>query len=1219
MKKILATILAISLILGTLFTGMGAVVSAETAAATSLPVDQVGKINMVPYVETDYDAVSNFGTNVRISNLDDVSITKTGVNGSYGLEVKGTGALTTFVLKIDDGVSNLKADTVYTFEMKVKSVGAVGNLSLGLRGGHSGKWGGSWQINNGTAEITEWKTYKFEVDNACASGVSPTDDAWEGYMVQVKAPEGATVYIDDCKIYEKNDAAQTNVFEKGSFEKVTYSEGDKNAMVKYAEEDYNSVTNFGESARIINMDNISITKTGRDGSYGLEIRNDTEETKTYSFLLGFGGHTNFLKNGVTYSFECDTKSVGVIPNFRFGLRGGQKEDYGSWKRNNYTTEITDWTTYVQEINNTVESPASQTWEAIRMECKLVAGAVMYIDNIKVYDKGDATKTNIFEKDTFEISTQYASEPAGDEVSGKYTYEPRDLATYRQKGATASDGTVDWGDWDANCGIGDGDTVAITEGGYDGSYALKITGVDKAQKFALNNGINGFAADTTYVIRFKARLGSADDEVLHFSMGLMKRWSWQQNTAIAFEDYDNSVTEFTTSWTEYAATVTTASNYTGNYTYLWVGYDLLEDSVLYLDDIEVVKADTTEAVSDGKNYFAKGTFDVQSENFTATADADFKITPKYYTNWATSPSLQAGTPVEGFTAKAVVVDNAPDGNNVLMVGHDDAAYNGRIWYELAYVRPAKTYHVEFWVMPYGNLSSASIKISDNDPYNEATQTEHPPQETTIYSYTSSSLLPNVWTKVSVDYTDTTTATGVEYRWAGMNIGVSGAAGSGILVDNISIRETAVFGDEAPNLFSDASFETITAPEVEWNDCFFGSSATDYSFMNNIPKEISIFGGSLKYSADIFADINENNGDFSYNNTYVVDTANIDVARFEAKYAAAQGKSVWLSANSLASSNSALSANWQNNVTRMAAFIQNDIGDAFQGFYFDEPHLHFASNDEFITITKYMRETLKKRVFSMTKHDMFGETPSETCPVTVTAESHAYVTDIGYWNYQLAGMETRIAGFRTAASRLDGNVRKWICTLYGTKNDADTEEKTMQIFTSMLEGAKNLEGFGGIMLYSCGDTNGYNLHKPNENGVAQYENYRQLLLAVADEFKADFAAFDAENLNEDGVFVLDTFNFDSALYAGKITINGDIKTGATVTVEALTSTYTATYEIAVKNDVNGDGAVGILDLIRSKKLSAGAVEGTSAQYAAAGTTVAAGITATELSTLRTVLLG
>lgn len=1224
MKKILATILAISLVLGTLFTGMGAVVSAETAN-TGMSVDDVGKRIMVPYVETDFDAVSNFGTQYRISNIDDISITQSGVGGSYGLEINGTGALTNFHLEIDDGVSNLKADTVYIFELKMKSVGAVNNLSLGLRGGHSGKWGGAWQINNGSAEISDWKTYTYEVDNACAANVTPTSDAWEAFMIQVKAPIGSTVYIDDCKIYEKDDANKVNVFERGSFEVVSYSEGDKNAMVKYEKEDYNCVINFGEANRIANKDNITIEKCGRDGSYGLKLIGTGVGE---SFILGFGNHTNFLTNGKTYVFQLDIKSEGVVPNLRIGLRGGYAESFGSWKRNGYTSVITDWTTYSQEIDNTYagETVPSQVWEGIRVEWKAEADTAVYIDNIKVYAKDDPTETNILSNGTFEISSQYASEPAGEEVSGKYTYDPRDISNYRMQVGVNEDGTLNWGDWDANGGIGDSELVAISEAGegFDGSYALKITGDDAAHKFALSNGISGFESSTPYIIRFKAKLGSESDEVFHFSGGLMRRWDWATpETAIAFEDYDNNVSELTTSWTEYAAVVTTDANFTGNYNYVYFSYDMTEGSVLYIDDIEVIKADTEAGLSDGVNRFTKGTFDVQSEAVDVIGTpADITISPKYYTNWAAEPTLQEGSNVDGFYAGVIAVDHAPDGENVLKVGYDDADYNGRIWYELGYIRPAKTYHVEFWVLPFGNITSASINISDNDPYNEATQEAHPPESTKIYTYSSSDYLPKVWTKVSIDYTDTTTATGVSYRWAGMDIGVRGAAGSGILIDNVSIRETAVLGEDAPNLFKDASFEAVVAPTVTWNDTFYGETATDYSFMDDISNEIAILGGSIKNNVDIFTDVLKEDGDFSYNNTYLIDTNNIYVAVFEAKYAVSQGKSVWLSANTLASSNAALREDWQTRITDIAAFIQDAVGDAFQGFYFDEPHLHFASNDEFITITKYIRETLKKRVFSMTKHDMFAGEPSENCPVKVTAESHAYVTDIGYWNYQLEGMETRIAGFRTAAEKLDGNVRKWICALYGRENDAETEEQTMQIFNSMLNGAKDLEGFGGIMLYSLGDTEGYALHKLDENGVAQYNNYRNLLLAVADDFADGHSAFEAENLNEDGVLVVSSFDADAikaALsYAGEVTIS-EVKTGASIIVEALTSTATASYLIAVENDVNGDGDVSILDLIRMKKLSAGAVEGDASQYAAAGTTVAAGITAVELGDMRTVLLG
>lgn len=260
--------------------------------------------------------------------------------------------------------------------------------------------------------------------------------------------------------------------------------------------------------------------------------------------------------------------------------------------------------------------------------------------------------------------------------------------------------------------------------------------------------------------------------------------------------------------------------------------------------------------------------------------------------------------------------------------------------------------------------------------------------------------------------------------------------------------------------------------------------------------------------------------------------------------------------------------------------------------------------------------------MTKHDMFGTEAN----VTLDAESHAYVTDVGYWNYQLEGIEERITGFHTAASKLDNNVRKWICPLLGAKNDALTEEQTMQIFTAMLESAKTIPGFGGIMLYSLGDSDGYKLLNTNDEGVAEYNNYRNLLLAVAEDFGTPFASFDKQplNINGENVIILDSAvsAADAAALFGTYGIEIDaenVSTCANVTVNALTSDATRSYTVAVVNDVNGDGSINVKDIVRMKKIASGNVSGTAAEYAAAGTTASEGIGSSELVDMRKVLLG
>lgn len=1224
MKKILATILAISLILSTFVIGTGSVVSAATPADSyTYTLDDVGKTVHIPYAETDYDCVSNFGVANRLSNISELSIEQNGIDGSYAMTILGTGVTDVVILTMGPGVNQLQNGKTYIFELTAKSTGVVPNLRFGLRGGHK-EFYGDWKLNANPNAISEWTTYRQEINNTSPKE-TPSSQTWEGFYIEWNVEAGEYLYIDNIKVYEKDDETKTNIFPNGTFEESTYYTGDKEAMVPHTLTDYDAHKQTGY--KISSFSGVSITKEGVNDSYCLRSEGTGGLISPY---IGLSPNTGFLTHGKTYVVSMKVRCEGVINNLQIGCIyssvGGWSNGSGWYINDSKGKALSEWTTYTLDVNyswaNTSES--TKAWDELNIAWKAPVGSVVFIDDIVIYDKADPSKKNIYPNGRFETATSYATELADDTPVDNYTYTANALKDYMLGPSTNTDGTLNYGEWDNGTGVAD-ELAAITESGINGSYALELTSAEQKQyRVALRTHTsNGkLKANTTYVVRFKARV-SEDEALDSFGIGLMPRWGWktaQIGMRMATISADVGLTEIDTNWREYAFVVTTNSGYSGAWTFIYLEYSMLEGESLYIDDIEIYDAA-------GQNISTIGTFDVPAESFSNLGDADFRISPKYYGDWKVSNGNSA-VPVDGFNAKVIRTDNAKSGDNVLALGFNDAEYNGRIWYELNAVRPGKTYVVEFWAMPVGDITAASISISDNDAYAPAEATDEvkaeygTPEETTIFSIKADvKYAPRVWKKYTVEYTDTTTSA-TRHRWAGMNISVKGAAGSGLLIDSVSIKEVAEFGDEAPNLFKDANFEKVAAPAVTWTNTYYGTSATDYSFMNNLPKVLGVFGTGLEGDVERFKDVLAEDSDFGYLGLVIVDPVNIEVSRFEAKKSAAAGKDVWLSVNRLVSANGALRPDWQSRLDEFAAWIQNDIGDKFQGIYLDEPHLHFANNEEFITLTKYVRETYKKRVFSMTKHDMFG-----SAAVTLDAESHAYVTDVGYWNYEADGMQDRINGFSTAASKLDANVRKWICPLLGANEKAPTEADTMHIFNAMLDGAKTIPGFGGIMLYSFGDTNGYNLLNTNDEGVAQYNNYRNLLIAVSEDFDNEFASFDKNTaiINEENVIILDdlstTVDAVKAMLGNYgIVIEDDaVATGTAVTVKALTSGAVRNYTVAMLDDVNGDSSVDIKDIIRMKKISAGNVNGTSAQYAAAGTTKAKGISSAELIAMKKTLLG
>lgn len=997
--------------------------------------------------------------------------------------------------------------------------------------------------------------------------------------------------------------------------------------------DYAPNFNVSSNNSLLNLSTVSIAENvGVDGSCALVYTAGKYET--YSGIARQNHY--YFQAGKTYHISFMAKKSGTVSDFKFLF----KASTGSWASHTLVAaELTDeWVRYSVKLNFDDYGLNNLGHKGWGISCTVGEDSYLYIDDIVIYNVEDPTKTNFYTLGSFDTRKYKIS-----------SYEPYGILAYQMSIPDKKDdeGNVigkDYTEWvhDNNFTAEQYNTViTIAEGGYDGSYALKILGEGRNREVALKmSHTNILAADTTYTVSFKVR-ASHDNSVSQLHAGLMSRWEWNKkklSTKLNVSGEETSLSQITTEWTTITGTLTTDSTFRDADTQwhlVYMNFTVSEGVTLYIDDISIKAADCTEL-------FWRGSFD--------KAIMDWKELDEEPEN------VLIYTKYNEIGSEVIAIDQAVSGKNVLALGFKDEAVNNRVWFETALVRPRETYKLEMWVMFVGEIDSVSITMGDNDPYDDDTTVDSP-ESSILFKPSANEInyLPGTWIKIEKIWTDLTTATG-NYRWAGLNIALKCPAGSGMLIDSISITPLHDEFEFAPNVFNYKGFEydySLEDPDYEWNDTYTtNGDIMDLSFMNDLPKSVGFLGNTLRTNYDQYFDISNKDSDYFYVNTAMVTgTTNLDVVISETYTALKNGREIWLDATSLVCSDYKLTNLWKEKLDKAAYTIESIAGDKFQGVYFDEPGFHFANNDDFIEVTGYIRNTYKKRVFSMCNAGMFRDSyyfPLEddnpendndsTIRVYVSEESHKYVTDIGYWAYTTGSATTRTAAFNTYCAKLDSNVRKWICGLMGVWGTSTTETANINIFNNMINGVKDNNNFGGILLWDTYSTKGYDLLKPDETtGVAEYDNFRHLLMAISDDLRAkDSWVNNGGWISSDNVMVLDSpimsnefiESFNSLLQAKLTFYSAGSESStpeqlvnnldATILVTSLTTGTNVEYSFALANDVNCDNKVNAVDIVRAKRISAGLVNGDKFSFAAAGSDLETGINITDAARIRTELM-
>lgn len=1289
MKKLLATLLALSLILGSLFTGM---VSVSAATFTPVVSEDTESYGLVPYPIETYAAVGNYkGYGNQLADYPYASIDKIGFDGTNGLKIEGEGKDIESFIRLGTGTNFLVPAIKYVLEFQVKTTVNLDETDEGyFEYGVFSAWKNENSEVHSFEEVNEWETvsYTFTPSADAESGTT----GWCHVALMYNIPVGETLYFDNFALYtvtetkdESGNVTSSTVNRDVNYFDRVYSDG-KYLMKEFVGTNRGSF-DWYEGGKVvetaINGTAVPIAKTdipntngasdipsaskydtvisinagdGVNGTAGMKIG---PTGKKISPRLGLGAEGEHYGTGATY-FTKDTtyylsfkaKKEGTVSDFSFEWNRS-----GSWTTSKViAVDLTDeWVEYKTEITITnVECYLSGSiykggHNNLYLNCNVGADSYLYIDDIQFGKKGDNSFNVLYwgSFDKYIVSdvdntalegVEYESYPLYYSTPNTYDDIAKEIPVSDKAGTTpVTDGHL---------------SVSELGEGVRGSYAMVLAGTGAEVKNSPVIGQNTFTIGKTYQISLKARV-SENAVLTKFNAGIKKKWSWKGDTdannnnllssganldvGLTLAD-SNGIADITTDWQKFTFTVDIRSGAVDAYRYLYLDYILNAGEKLYIDDVEIY-----EVGGDGINLFPNGTFGrIKS---VAAIDAGDEI-GLYSAKWLDEWDYYEGETLVNdynFSANAMPSSLALSGKHVLAAGgifDDSLPVSGRVGFEMTGIAPGKTYKVAFSLMLIGEVSGLTIRLTDGG----SGSVNLVERKSGIAIGQGSKRYLEYGSELWQDYEFYFTSEAESIiNWPSFVFNLTGEAGSGFLLDNVSVQEVLPDGSLAGNQFYCEGFE-IPETEADFSsNKFWGTDVSDLSFMNNLPFAIDVMGLSSTQRPDIYADVMREDSDFAFANTVVISNKALDVIRYEAEIANELGKEIWINADTFASDNKALSTgNWRELLTAAANIVQNIAGDNFQGFYFDEPHLHYASNEEFVTITKFLRETFKKRVFAMNKHDACYE--NSTVNVTMTADSHAYVTDVGYWNYTLSGIATRVEAFNAAYERLNmPDMRVWFACSLGSKLEyddngnlkegcTDSEEDVIAIFNTMLDGVKDNDSFGGIMLYSTADTNGYEEIKLGADGKAEYNTYRNILLSFAAELGGSVIGVEGYTVNADGVLtvssaktVADIVADYNAVYTNLQIKDGEtvlesadsIKTGLKIFAEGKMGNTLST-AIAYENDINGDADTNVLDLVRLKKISGG-LEATAEQFAAAGSTVAEGIDADNLTQYRQFLLG
>ncbi len=323
-----------------------------------------------------------------------------GVGGSYALQVGGAfGPIENYNIGIRFTEKGIwENNTEYEVSVKLKKT--QGNLNFFIMG-YSEMTSDNIATLSDNDVTDEWFEYvwKFTTGDMASK-------AWNAITFTLSAPGGgATVLIDDLKVYEVSDDGKKEIYKNGSFEYVDLGQDSVNIEAipsgktePIMDPAYNrDASGNGVVARIVACD------TAPSGDYCLAVGFDPE--KATSNTVQFTLHSTF--SGHTYRIGFWAMVVGDVNLATVGFTAG---DYsfipygGGYNFNQYQNG--KWAYYEFTATDPGTFETNSSYRRFRVTFDAPAGSGMLIDKVTVFDEGMENSSDFMYMGDFEQSVEY---------------------------------------------------------------------------------------------------------------------------------------------------------------------------------------------------------------------------------------------------------------------------------------------------------------------------------------------------------------------------------------------------------------------------------------------------------------------------------------------------------------------------------------------------------------------------------------------------------------------------------------------------------------------------------------------------------------------------------------------------------------------------------------------------------------------------------------------
>ena len=347
-----------------------------------------------------------------------------------------------------------------------------------------------------TSDYVDWTNLKY--DFTVTRKADTPIKLWAGGYVSVDC------YIDNIKVYAKDDNTKTNILNNGNFYKTNYT-------VK----NWDSIGSSNPNTEYCKLD---ISDECADDAGSLHFKKDFTQSAGTSLGISQMIKGASVEEGKTYTLELNVKGTFAGPHDKFYI--GFPWTFATWADatgDNFaiTSDYVDWTNlkYDFTVTRKADTPI-KLWAGgyVSVDC--------YIDNIKVYAKDDASRTNLIANGDFCEKEAVVSDSSA-----------VDNSPYIVQNVPGFDIGM--------LGVeGDRDISVVPGGSYDGSTAVEIRSGDKKERYFQQleaDAVKFVLGDTAVKAtgHFKVTAGGTEPKIW---LGFGKSYGGANSVGLHFANY-----------------------------------------------------------------------------------------------------------------------------------------------------------------------------------------------------------------------------------------------------------------------------------------------------------------------------------------------------------------------------------------------------------------------------------------------------------------------------------------------------------------------------------------------------------------------------------------------------------------------------------------------------------------------------------------------------------